>query len=83
MSNAFDLVAPVRVIHRAGVTFGDRTSWGRVRDAVADLGPRPSCSSEAGNRFDQNITGFRAEEEMAFNADPFVLTGRVPQVTGI
>lgn len=40
-------------------------------------------SSEAGSRFDQNVTGFRAEEEMAFNSDPFVLTGKIQQVTGI
>lgn len=44
---------------------------------------RIDVSSEAGNRFDQNITGFRAEEEFAFNAEPYVRTGRVQQVTGI
>lgn len=31
---------------------------------------RIDVSSEAGNRFDQNITGFRAEEEFGFNAEP-------------
>ena len=40
-------------------------------------------SSEAGSRFDQNITGFRAEEEFAFNAEPYVRTGRVQKVIGI
>ena len=40
-------------------------------------------SSEAGNRFDQNITGFRAEEEFGFNAEPYVKTGRVQTVVGI
>lgn len=40
-------------------------------------------SSEAGNRFDQNITGFRAEEEFGFNAEPLVRTGRVQQIVGI
>jgi HK97 family phage major capsid protein len=44
---------------------------------------RIDVSSEGGNRFDQNITGFRAEEEFAFNAEPYVRTGRVQQVTGI
>jgi HK97 family phage major capsid protein len=44
---------------------------------------RIDVSSEAGNRFDQNITGFRAEEEFGFNAEPYVRTGRVQQVTGI
>jgi HK97 family phage major capsid protein len=40
-------------------------------------------SSEAGNRFDQNITGFRAEEEFGFNAEPYVRTGKVQQVLGL
>ena len=31
---------------------------------------RIDVSSEAGNRFDQNVTGFRAEEEFGFNATP-------------
>ena len=44
---------------------------------------RIDVSSEAGSRFDQNVTGFRAEEEFAFNAEPYVHTGRVQQVTGI
>jgi HK97 family phage major capsid protein len=40
-------------------------------------------SSEAGSRFDQNITGFRAEEEFGFNAEPYVRTGKVQQIIGI
>ena len=40
-------------------------------------------SSEAGNRFDQNVTGFRAEEEFGFNAEPYVRTGKVQQIIGI
>ncbi len=44
---------------------------------------RIDVSSEAGTRFDQNITGFRAEEEFGFNAEPYVRTGRVQQVIGI
>jgi len=44
---------------------------------------RIDVSSEAGSRFDQNITGFRAEEEFGFNAEPYVHTGRVQTVTGI
>lgn len=40
-------------------------------------------SSEAGTRFDQNITGFRAEEEFGFNAEPYVYTGKVQQIIGI
>jgi HK97 family phage major capsid protein len=44
---------------------------------------RIDVSSEAGNRFDQNITGFRAEEEFAFNAEPYVRTGAVQKVLGL
>ena len=44
---------------------------------------RIDVSSEAGTRFDQNVTGFRAEEEFAFNAEPYVRTGRVQKITGI
>ena len=44
---------------------------------------RVDVSSEAGTRFDQNITGFRAEEEFAFNAEPAVRTGRVQKIIGI
>lgn len=44
---------------------------------------RVDVSSEAGTRFDRNVTGFRAEEEIAFNADPYVLTGKVQRVTGL
>ena len=31
---------------------------------------RIDVSSEAGSSFDQNVTGFRGEEEFGFNADP-------------
>ena len=44
---------------------------------------RIDVSSEAGSRFDQNITGFRAEEEFGFNAQPYVRTGRVQKVLGL
>jgi HK97 family phage major capsid protein len=44
---------------------------------------RIDVSSEAGSRFDQNVTGFRAEEEFAFNAEPYVRTGRVQKIIGI
>ena len=46
-------------------------------------GYRIDVSSEAGNRFDQNVTGFRAEEEFGFNAEPYVRTGRVQKIIGI
>lgn len=44
---------------------------------------RIDVSGEAGSRFDQNITGFRAEEEFAFNAEPYVRTGKVQRVNGL
>jgi hypothetical protein len=40
-------------------------------------------SSEAGDRWDKNLTGFRAEEEIAFNADPYVLSGKSQRITGL
>ena len=36
---------------------------------------RVDVSSEAGDRWDKNLTGFRAEEEIGFNADPYVASG--------
>lgn len=44
---------------------------------------RVDVSSEAGTNFALNLTSFRAEEEMAFNADPYVLTGKIQRVTGV
>jgi HK97 family phage major capsid protein len=44
---------------------------------------RVDVSSEAGTNFALNLTSFRAEEEMAFNADPYVLTGKIQRVTGL
>jgi hypothetical protein len=36
-----------------------------------------------GNRFDQNVTGFRAEEEFGFNAEPYVRTGKFVKILGL
>lgn len=44
---------------------------------------RIDVSSEAGNRFDQNVTGFRAEEEFGFNAQPYVYTGMFQKILGL
>jgi HK97 family phage major capsid protein len=46
-------------------------------------GMQIDVSSEGGNRFDQNVTGFRAEELFGFNAEPYVRSGRVQKVIGI
>jgi HK97 family phage major capsid protein len=47
------------------------------------LGYRVDTSSEAGNRFDYNLTGFRAEEEIAFNATPYVVAGKAQRLTNL
>jgi hypothetical protein len=44
---------------------------------------RIDVSSEADNRFDQNVTGFRAEEDFGFTAEPAVRTGKVVKITGL
>lgn len=51
--------APVRILHRAGVSFGDREAWGRVVELVAEYGPRTfvvcdTIASLAGPGFDEN-----------------------------
>lgn len=46
-------------------------------------GYRVDVSTEAGDRWDKNLTGFRAEEEIAFDARPTVYTGRFQRVTNI
>jgi HK97 family phage major capsid protein len=44
---------------------------------------RVDVSNSEGTSFALNLTAFRAEEEMAFNADPYVLTGKIQRVTGV
>jgi HK97 family phage major capsid protein len=44
---------------------------------------RIDVSNEAGNRFDQNVTGFRGEEEFGFNAEPYVRTGKFVKILGL
>jgi hypothetical protein len=38
-------------------------------------------SSEAGDRWDKNLTGFRGEEEIAFDARHAVYAGRFQRIT--
>lgn len=47
------------------------------------LGYRIDTSSEAGTRWDYNLTGFRAEEEFGFNATPYVLAGMFQRITSV
>lgn len=44
---------------------------------------RVDVSTEAGDRWDKNLTGFRAEEEIGFNADSPVLVGAFQRITGL
>lgn len=44
---------------------------------------RVDSSSEAGERWDKNLTGFRGEEEMGFDARPEVYAGYAQMVTDI
>lgn len=41
---------------------------------------RVDTSDEAGDRWDKNLTGFRFEEEIAFNATPYVLAGAFQRI---
>lgn len=44
-------------------------------------GYRVDVSTEAGTRWDTNLTGFRGEEEIAFDARPTVYTGHFQRIT--
>lgn len=46
-------------------------------------GYRVDVSDQAGTRWDKNLTGFRGEEEIAFDARPTVYSGRFQRVTNI
>ena len=44
---------------------------------------RIDVSGEAGSRFENNTTGFRAEESFGFNAEPYVRTGKFVKILGL
>ena len=44
-------------------------------------GYRVDTSSEAGDRWDKNLTGFRGEEEIALDARPAVYAGKFQRIT--
>lgn len=46
-------------------------------------GYRVDTSSEAGDRWDKNLTGFRGEEEIAFDARPAVFTGKFQLIENV
>jgi HK97 family phage major capsid protein len=56
--------------------------WNSAQMFVGDE-YRIDVSDEAGDFWQRNLTGFRAEMELAFNADPYVLVGMFQRVTGL
>ena len=58
---------------------------GDFRSAQLFIGEdyRVDVSTEANDRWDKNLTGFRAEEDIAFNADPYVASGFFQRVLDV
>ena len=46
-------------------------------------GYRVDVSDQAGDRWDKNLTGFRGEEEIAFDARPAVYTGHFQRIVNV
>jgi HK97 family phage major capsid protein len=74
----------IRVRHSPNMTT-DNLVVGEFRSAlfVRGDGYRVDTSSEAGDRWDKNLTGFRGEEEIAFDARPAVYTGHFQRITNL
>lgn len=47
------------------------------------LGYRIDSSDQAGTRWDENLVGFRGEEELGFTAEPYVLAGRFQKLASL
>ena len=58
---------------------------GDFKSAILFVGDdyRVDVSQEAGDRWDKNLTGFRAEEEIGFNADPYVVSGQFQRILDV
>lgn len=56
--------------------------WGSAQLYLGQ-GYRVDTSDQAGTRWDTNLTGFRGEEEIGFNADPYVAAGIFQEVNHI
>lgn len=63
----------------------DNLVVGEWRSATLYTGQswRIDVSDQAGTRWDTNETGFRGEEEIGFNADPYVTAGMFQRITNI
>jgi HK97 family phage major capsid protein len=74
----------VRIRTSAAVTSKTAIA-GEWRSAELYIGAeyRVDTSTEAGDRWDRNLTGFRAEEDLAFNGDPYVAAGMFQRITGL
>jgi HK97 family phage major capsid protein len=56
--------------------------WSAMKLYIGDEA-RVDSSDEAGTRWDTNVTGFRGEEDMAFDARPAVYAGALQMVTDV
>jgi HK97 family phage major capsid protein len=58
---------------------------GDFSDAAVWIGSemRIDVSAEAGTRWDQNLVGYRCEEEMGWTAEPYVRVGAIQKVLGL
>lgn len=86
-TGAFDNGQPVMTVwglpvYADGNMPADSMVVGAWKNAELYIGPdlRIDTSSEAGTRWDTNLTGFRAEEDLAFNADPYVVSGNFQRI---
>ncbi len=74
----------IRLAHTPNMP-SDSLVVGAYRSAMFFRGEgyRVDVSTEAGDRWDKNLTGFRGEEEIAFDARPAVYTGNFQRVTDV
>jgi hypothetical protein len=56
--------------------------WSALKLYIGD-GPRIDSSSEAGDRWDAKLTGFRGEEELGADARPSVFSGAFQSVQDV
>jgi hypothetical protein len=76
-------VADALSLHSGGAPAFVEESSAPTLDTYIGSEFRIDVSSEAGSRFDQNVTGFRAEEEFGFNAEPYVRIGKFVKILGL
>jgi hypothetical protein len=69
----------------AAPTWPEGPRWSRAGRPSTSTSATTSGSTSARRlaRFDQNVTGFIAEEDFAFTAEPPIRTGKLVKITGI